>query len=84
MLLVFDVDGTIIDNIQVFVSCINGILNQHGFPSFPQEHITSVIGWGPHTRVNCAKFSIRNFGCRWILAEEGYLGVIIFLLDWCK
>ena len=28
----------------------------------------------PHTRVNCAKFSIRNFGCRWILAEEGYLG----------
>lgn len=46
MLLVFDVDGTIIDNIQVFVSCINGILNQHGFPSFPQEHITSVIGWG--------------------------------------
>ena len=24
----------------------------------------------PHTRVNCAKFSIRNFGCRWILAVE--------------
>ena len=24
----------------------------------------------PHTRVNCAKSSIRNFGCRWILAEE--------------
>ena len=28
----------------------------------------------PHARVNCAKFSIRNFGCRWILTEEGYLG----------
>ena len=28
----------------------------------------------PHARVNCAKFSIRNFGCRWILAEEGTPG----------
>ena len=28
----------------------------------------------PHARVNCAKSSIRSFGCRWILAEEGYLG----------
>ena len=24
----------------------------------------------PHTRVNCAKSGIRNFGCRWTLAEE--------------
>lgn len=46
MLLVFDVDGTLIDNVHVFVSCINGILGRHGYPSFSQEHITSVIGWG--------------------------------------
>lgn len=46
MLLIFDVDGTIIDNIQVFVSCINGILGRHGYPPFSQKTITSVIGWG--------------------------------------
>ncbi|EFO61480.1 Phosphoglycolate phosphatase [Giardia lamblia P15] len=46
MLLIFDVDGTLIDNVQVFVSCINGILGRHGYPPFSQKHITSVIGWG--------------------------------------
>lgn len=46
MLLIFDVDGTIIDNMQLFVSCINNILSRYGYSTCSQETITSVIGWG--------------------------------------
>src|SRR2546430_285299 len=45
-LLVFDLDGTLIDTVPDLSSALNEVLREHGYAPFPQREVQSMVGDG--------------------------------------
>src|SRR5437660_10136311 len=45
-LLVFDLDGTLIDTVPDLSSALNEVLREHGYAPFPQREVQAMVGDG--------------------------------------
>jgi phosphoglycolate phosphatase len=45
-LLVFDLDGTLIDTVPDLANALNETLREHGYAPFPQREVQSMVGDG--------------------------------------
>ena len=53
-LLIFDLDGTLIDSRKDIANSLNAALKQEGFPTLPNRQIENLVGWGARKLVEDA------------------------------